>query len=670
MKLGTRLLIFSSIFLVLLPWFGFHFITKIEQSLLQGQEEAQSMTASAISTVLRGYTRLFDADEHALYVYPAHQVITIDGYDEDWTQLKDQFSFQAANVFSLLLTNDAQYLYAYLRVKDDNIVYRNPRYIALDSSDHVRLEYLDENNKRHRLVLLTEGQGNISVYEVDSNWRLWKRGNHLNAVFGNWRETSDGYDLELRLPVKWLEPNRRLSLSVVNVFNENQRKPDTVHATRNHDVESLNPILYQSQEINNVIQNLSELESRICVIDIFRRVRSVIGGNLMSTSLCQAIDKVSESLVSEVLQGNKQVTRIEQQGEIIIVAAYPVFDGEEIIGAVLVSKDSQQILSLQRETLRDVVFATIGLFFLVFLSLLIFSSWLTFRINRLTKQTASLLDDSGRIITSVELSDVRHGDAIGDLSRSFTVLLDSLHRYTQFLETVPSMLRHEILNPVNTLSMSLQKIQTVSPEHTLSDIAVANSAIKQLQMIVSSLTEAANIDQALKHDDVETIDIAALLIEYVRNSQAKHRHAKLRYQGVEKHVYIQGNDIRIVQLLDKVKDNALDFSLSGTTILFQLDIFQGDKVRLSVKNEGEILSQQQLANQFTGMVSSRSVNTTSDENVPHLGIGLFVANRIAQFHQAVLQIKNWQTVATNHLECKQGVDVILLLPMINASTLE
>jgi two-component system sensor histidine kinase ChvG len=266
MKLGTRLIIFSSIFLVLLPWFGFHFIEKIEQSLLQGQEEAQSMAASAISTVLNGYTSLFDVDENALYVYPLEQNITIDGYDEDWYQLKKQFDSYADDSFSLLLSDNTQYLYAYLKVKDNNIVYRNPRYIPLDSSDHVRLEYLDVNNRQRRLILLTEGQGNISVYEVKKDWQTWKNGQHVNAVYGVWRETASGYDLELRLPVKWLEPNHRLSFSIVNVFGENERNPDTIVSTHTLAPEVLeegllNPLLFQSHEISSVIKNLSESDS-------------------------------------------------------------------------------------------------------------------------------------------------------------------------------------------------------------------------------------------------------------------------------------------------------------------------------------------------------------------------------------------------------------------------
>ncbi len=653
MKIGTRLLVFSSVFIVMLPWFGYHFIDRIEQSLLQGQQEAQSMSAAAIATVLNGYTGLFDTDEHALYVYPFKQSINVDGYDEDWLQLKEQFSSYADNRFSLLLANnelvdDAQYLYLYLKVKDNNIIYRNPRNSSLDSSDHIRLEYIDTENKRKRLILLTAGQGSISAYEVREDWSSWKNGNHINAVYGVWRETKLGYDVEIRLPRIWLEPNRRLSISIVDVFSENERNIETIISTHLLDNNALNPLLFQSSEINTVLKNLSESDSRICVIDRYRRVRAIIGGQAIQASLCHATDKVSERLVKNVLLGEAQVKRIKENNEEIIVAAKPVFDGGEVIGAVLVSKNSKQILSLQRDTLNEVVLATLGIFFLMMVSLLLFSSWLAFRINRLKKQTSLLIDETGRFINQVELSDSNHGDEIGELSRSFSSLLGNLNSYTRFLETVPRMLRHEILNPVNTISMALQNIQK---EGESSDIDTANNAIKQLQLIVSSLTEAANIDEALVQDEIEEIDLAVLLNEYVKNSQLKHKGTKLRYRGKINGIIIKGNDIRIVQLIDKLKDNALDFALPGTEIVFQLDVEQSKNAVVSVKNEGETIAEEQLAIMFQGMVSHRAVKTGS----PHLGIGLYVAHQIALFHHGQLNIANRGD--------KQGVVVSLLLPL-------
>ncbi len=658
MKLGTRLLIFSSIFLVMLPWFAYQFIVEIENSLLQGQEEAQSMVASATAIALNGYTVFFDTDEHALYVYPFKQSINIDGYDEDWKKLNNQFVSYENNSFSLLLANnelidDEQYLYVYIKVSDGNIVYRDPRNVSLDASDHIRLEYLDAGGNRKRLILLTEAQGTISAYEVKRDWASQKDGSHINAVRGVWRETISGYDVELSLPRKWLEPNRRLSISVVDVFNEKERSIADKASTHVHDGNTLNPLLFQSYEIGSVLKNLGESDSRICVIDKYRRVRAVIGGRSLHASLCHETDKVSESLVDQVLHGYAQVKRIEEKGETLIVASHPVFDAGEVIGAVLVSKNSHQILSLQRDTLNNVVLATLGIFLLVFISLLVFSSWLAFRINRLKKQTAALIDDSGRFVNHVELSDCKHGDEIGDLSRSFSSLLGKLNNYTRFLETVPRMLRHEILNPVNTISMSLQSmsLQCGEDARASADISTANDAIKQLQLIVSSLTEAANIEEALIQDEVEVFDIAALLCEYVSNSQLKHTDAILCYNGEDSGILVEGNDLRIVQLLDKLKDNALDFASSGTTITFQLDVNQGDEAIINIKNEGEFIPQEQLDSLFHGMVSHR----TEKSDTAHLGIGLYVAFQIARFHNGVLRIANRRD--------KQGVVVSIILPL-------
>lgn len=217
------------------------------------------------------------------------------------------------------------------------------------------------------------------------------------------------------------------------------------------------------------------------------------------------------------------------------------------------------------------------------------------------------------------------------------------------------MLRHEILNPVNTISMSLQSLQKQGGQLDTKDsrdISTAGNAIEQLQLIVSSLTEAANIDDALTQDESETFDIAALLAEYVSNSQRKHESAQLRYQGVTEGVFVRGNDIRLVQLLDKIKDNALDFAFPDSEILFQLDIDQGQNAVIYIKNEGESIPQQQLDILFQGMVSHRSVKT----DTPHLGIGLYVAHQIARFHQGQLQIANRRD--------KQGVEVVLVLPIV------
>jgi K+-sensing histidine kinase KdpD len=131
------------------------------------------------------------------------------------------------------------------------------------------------------------------------------------------------------------------------------------------------------------------------------------------------------------------------------------------------------------------------------------------------------------------------------------------------------------------------------------------------------------------------------IFQYVCNLQDKNKGA-----------FIKGSDIRQVQLFDKIKDNTLDFSCPDTEILFMLDVDQYGNAIIRLKNEGEIITQQQLDVLFHGVVSQRSTETGS----PHLGIVLYVAHKIAQFHTGKLQIVNRRD--------KQGGEVSLILPSI------
>jgi K+-sensing histidine kinase KdpD len=169
-------------------------------------------------------------------------------------------------------------------------------------------------------------------------------------------------------------------------------------------------------------------------------------------------------------------------------------------------------------------------------------------------------------------------------------------------------------------------------------------------MIVQSLTEAAHIDEALLQDENEIFDLAAMVSEYVANSKLKHGSARIKYKGPESGIFISGSGLRIAQLMDKVKDNALDFAAEGSQITIELTR-EHDKAKLSVTNYGPVVPDEVLGALFTGITSSR----TAEQDQPHLGIGLYIANRIAQQHGGELKIMNLYNL--------DGVKVMLSLPV-------
>jgi signal transduction histidine kinase len=89
----------------------------------------------------------------------------------------------------------------------------------------------------------------------------------------------------------------------------------------------------------------------------------------------------------------------------------------------------------------------------------------------------------------------------------------------------------------------------------------------------------------------------------------------------------------LAQMLDKLVENAVDFAAAGTPIRISLGIDS----RLRVENQGPPLPDAIRDSLFDSMVSLRSERSGG---VPHLGLGLYIARLIAEFHGGSLRAEN------------------------------
>ena len=168
-------------------------------------------------------------------------------------------------------------------------------------------------------------------------------------------------------------------------------------------------------------------------------------------------------------------------------------------------------------------------------------------------------------------------------------------------------------------------------------------------MIVSRLTEAAHIEEALATDVIATIDLAYLLGDYVENIRELHPAVQFNYSDSSREVLIQGNDLRFVQLLDKIKDNAINHLSPNGSIDIVLG-YEAGWVSVTISNDGPLVSDSVLKALFTGIIPRQNAAVNS----PHLGIGLYIAYHIIQSHRGHINV-------TNRLD-GSGVSVVLTLP--------
>lgn len=689
--------------LVVIPWFSYLYLSEMEDFLVDSQANAQLLTAEGISTLLNGRSDLFyelplsPQGYEQLYAHPMQKPIRIDGRNNDWEEvLEYNIGFgnvdigaetdTEVNQFHLALGEHNDQIYALVTIKDDALVFRDRNILRLDLSDHLRITFTAADETIRKIVLTMTEPGVTTAYVVDNDWRYAIQGEPENRIPGFMAELKEGYAIEFRIPLELLGSSRQFGLAVVDVDNPESRAIESITGTLpSAGREAYGLVLLKSPEVLRIIEGLGYSGANIQVIDAQKRVRAEVGSyqsalrqaqvrqrdpswtdtwyalvGLIMEPLYMLIDndrEISalgdEDVIRASLTGeaNYQRRYSREEGE-VVVAAHPIIAQNRIIGTVLVKQNTDRILELRRDALQRIVsFSVISL--LIFVGLILgFSLRLADRIRKLGAEATGAIDVYGRLRTNQLTAETRSGDEIGDLARSISGMLARLHQHNQFLENMPRTLRHEINNPLNTLSTSLQNLEFEdTAEGRQKYLEAAKRGVNRIGMIVQNLADAASLEDALQAEEMEVVDLFELVQNYLSNCRAMHPDREFRYQGVAERVSTLVSDFRIEQLLDKLIDNAIDFSAAGSTITLGITT-DADSLTLFVTNHGPTIAEDKIRNIFDSMVSIRENNP---DNRLHFGMGLYVVRIIAEHHGG-------SVTATNLFDGK-GISVKVTLPI-------
>ena len=700
--LGTKLFILTSFILVVIPWFSYLYLSEMEEILVDSQASAQLLTAEGISTLLNGRDDLFDElpispdGYEKLYAHPLEKPIRIDGKDTDWEDVLDfnvgfgQTSLAdpttgAPNQFYLVLGEHKGQVYALVQILDDSLIYRDKEILRLDLSDHIRVTYSDANNQIQKLVITATEEGLTTAYPVGDNWRYAINGEADNRIPGVLFETVNGYAIEFRIPLDLLGASRNFGLAVVDVDSARTRAIESITGTLpSASREAFGLVLLKTPEVLRIIEGLGYSGANIQVVDSRKRIRAEVGSyraqpseslnpasgdaislarltdwmldplyTLVERTLSKPEVTDEEATIQQALNGSSSTSHFlaKNEGE-VIVAAHPIIANDQILGAVVLKQNTNRILNLRRDALKRIVNFSVISVILFAAIILIFSARLARRIRRLGLEANSVIDGRGRLTASELTAETRSGDELGDLARSISNMLTRLHQHNQFLENMPRTLRHEINNPLNTLSTSLENMREASSEDDRNKyIESARRGLNRIGLIVQNLADAANLEEALVGEDLECLDLRLLLQSYITNCQITHPTRSFTLQMAEAPLLAWVCDYRIEQLLDKLIDNAIDFSEPGSDIQLELEGVN-KQLNLTITNVGEPVPSNLLDSIFDSMVTARAGNP---DNRLHFGMGLYVVRVITEHHGGTVSIQNLPELP--------GVQVNISLPL-------
>jgi signal transduction histidine kinase len=230
-------------------------------------------------------------------------------------------------------------------------------------------------------------------------------------------------------------------------------------------------------------------------------------------------------------------------------------------------------------------------------------------------------------------------DELGDLSRSFSSLLGRLDEYTGYLRTLAGKLAHEIRTPLTIVRSSLENLESESNSSSAPNnsnarvyIARAREGSERLSAILTAMGAATRVEEAIAHSERQRFDLAALVRATVAAYGSAFPNRRFALQLPEDPVEMTGAPDLIVQMLDKLVDNAVDFSADGATIAVGLGN-DDTHAEISVANPGPLLPPEAATRLFESLWQYRAEADTPQGRLrPHFGLGLYIVRLIAEFH--------------------------------------
>jgi len=241
---------------------------------------------------------------------------------------------------------------------------------------------------------------------------------------------------------------------------------------------------------------------------------------------------------------------------------------------------------------------------------------------------------------------------IDDLIQAQTSLQEADHRKNEFL----AMLAHELRNPLGPIRNAVELLRRIGPQHPQHQWAedVIDRQTAHLVRLVDDLLDVSRITRGkveLKKDTIELSDIVARAIEVTRPLLDERKHA-FTVTLPTAPVYLEGDSIRLIQVLGNLLNNAAKYTPKGGALWLTANR-DGSDIELRVRDTGlgipaEILPQ--VFDLFT------QAERTLDRSQGGLGIGLTIVRRLVELHGG--------TVCVSSPGPGQGSEFVVRLPVL------
>ncbi|MFL6605593.1 MAG: ATP-binding protein [Steroidobacteraceae bacterium] len=647
MSIRLKLLLLGLATLVL-PWAGCRYAREMESALREGEQSSLQSVAQTIAASLQGRTDLLyrqplptsSPDEEqtdggtVAKVAPKPSPYDIkpmllpsapflDGYVEEWPQNKVAWHYytHGQHRFGLISGVFERMLYVMLDVQDERLVYDTPGASPLDPStfgDRIWIGFDGPDGHQHQVFMAATGPGSVAARRIETGEYGQLTAVTEARIVGALQPTSQGYRIEMRIPLSMLGEHFG-----VLIDDRNQRGADPVSygTLRSDDLHTVGRLIAAAPELAPYLRQFNQAGVRITV--------SADEGRLLAQADALAVPNALGSEPGILTQLYRRF--VDRPGKRrIIDANADIFDREhkQVIGSLQVSQTEDRWLVLRDRALTHMLNLTLIISAVAVIATFIFAASLAVRLSRLRAASESALTRDGLVTTFPETG---APDELGDVARGFSTLLHRLNEYTGYLRTLAGKLAHEIRTPLTIVRSSLENLESEGgvPPTARVYLDRARQGSERLNGILIAMGAATRVEEAISNSERVRFDLVPVVQAAADAYRIAFPQRTFATEAPDEPIEIDGAPDLIVQMLDKLVDNAVDFSPVGGKIVLRVRL-EPEAAVVEVDNPGPPLSPSIRDRLFESLWQSRKGD--SDDNRPHFGLGLYIVRLIAEFH--------------------------------------
>ena len=372
--------------------------------------------------------------------------------------------------------------------------------------------------------------------------------------------------------------------------------------------------------------------------------------------LARAFPEVISALRGSSIKTVKATTT----GRKLLTVAMPIRKKyKPVLGVLLLSSDDKNINVAFNSYQKELIIAVVIAIIITSALSLYLSRSITRPIRRLASAAEKIRSDRNGRHEITEVSE--RNDELGELSKALTQMTDDLWQRLDAIEKFAADVAHEIKNPLTSIRSAVETASKIKDNEKRDKLlALILDDVHRLDRLITDISDSSRLDTELSREKFTAIDIAKLLLAFyeLRTSQKKFGEKNLTLDIMEGNaeLLILGHEIRIVQVIDNIVDNAITFSPphGNINIVVSADT---KSVTITIDDQGPGIPKGKLDAIFDRFYSERP---PTEKFGLHSGLGLSICKQITEAHNGEITAEN----RLNHQSITKGARFIITLPRV------